>query len=107
MKPNTPPSYSKIFEIFKGSTHAAGFTPGATYATRDGNTLAPFMPPHRGLYVSCGIQNVSVIFTNIDGTTAQTFFPAATEIVLPIIIKGYGVPSGTLSATGVYINGLL
>jgi len=106
MKPNTPPSYSKIFEIFKGSTHAAGFTPGGTYTTRDGNTLAPFMPPHRGLYVGCGTSNVAVVFTNIDGTTAQTFFPAATEIVLPIIIKGYALPN-VVATTGVYINGLL
>jgi hypothetical protein len=106
MKPNTPPSYSKIFEIWKGTTYAAGFTPGATYTTRDGNTLAPFMPPHRGLYVSSSTTACTVVFTNIDGTTAQVFFPAATEIVLPIIIKGYAQPSSILSSA-VYINGLL
>lgn len=105
MKPNTPPSYSKIFEILKGSTHATGFTPGATYTTRDGNTMAPFMPPHRGLYIACGPTTTSATFTNIDGTTAQVQFPLNTEIILPIIIKGY-----TASAFGtgnLYINGLL
>ena len=106
MKPNTPPSYPKIFEIFKGSTHAAGFTPGATYTTRDGNTLAPLMPPHRGLYVANGSVTTNVVFTNLDGTTAQVQFPVNTEIVLPIIIKGYGTPSA-LNANNLYINGLL
>ena len=106
MKPNTPPSYSKIFEIFKGTTHAAGFTPGATYATRDGNTLASFMPPHRGLYVANGSVTTNVVFTNLDGTTAQVQFPANTEIVLPIIIKGYGMPS-ILNPNNLYLNGLL
>ena len=106
MKPNTPPSYSQIFEIFKGATHAAGFTPGATYATRGGNTLAPFMPPHRGLYIACGTSTTNVVFTNLDGTTAQVQFPINTEIVLPIIIKGYGTPS-VLTSAGIYINGLL
>ena len=105
MKPNTPPSYSKIFEILKGSTHATGFTPGATYTTRDGNTLASFMPPHRGLYIACGSTTTTITFTNIDGTTAQVLFPLNTEIVLPIIIRGY--TASQYGVNNIYMNGLL
>jgi len=105
MKPNIPPSYSKIFEILKGSTHATGFTPGATYTTRDGNTMAPFMPPHRGLYIASSTATTTLTFTNIDGTTAQVFIPTNTEIVLPIIIKGYVASQYTIN--NVYMNGLL
>lgn len=107
MKPNTPPSYSQIFEIWKGITNAAGFTPGATYTTRAGNTLAPFMPPHRGLYVSTGTSGFTCTFNNIDGSTASVKFATNSEIILPIIIKGYSNPDPLNAAQGGYINGLL
>lgn len=107
MKPNTPPSYAQIFEIWKGTTNGAGFTPGATYTTRAGNTLAPFMPPHRGLYISTGSAGFTCTFNNIDGTTASVKFATNSEIILPIIIKGYSNPEPLNLSTGGYINGLL
>jgi len=102
MKPITQPSYSNIFNIYNGNTHAAGFTPGATYATRDGNTLAPFMPPHRGLYITTST-GTTLTFTGMDGVTAFCSFPANIQTVFPVIVKSYNLTSST---TGVWIQGL-
>lgn len=102
MKPISQPSYSNIFNIYNGSTHAAGFTPGATYTTRNGVTMQPFMPQHRGLNITTSA-GITLTFTGMDGVTAFCSFPANTQTVFPIIMKGYNFTNG---ATGIWIQGL-
>ena len=104
MKPITQPSYSNIFNIYNGNTHAAGFTPGATYTIRFGNTLvpAPFMPQHRGLYITTNI-GITLTFTGMDGVSAFCSFPANIQTVFPLTIKGYNLTGPTM---GVWIQGL-
>jgi len=105
MKPISQPSYSNIFNIYNGNTHAAGFTPGGTYTIRFGNTLvpAPFMPQHRGLNISIAGTGITLTFTGMDGVSAFCNFPPNTQTVFPSIIKSYNLTSST---TGVWIQGL-
>jgi len=102
MKPITQPSYSNIFNIYNGTTHAAGFTPGSTYTTRGGVTMQPFMPQHRGLYITTSA-GTTLTFTGMDGVTAFCSFPQNIQTVFPVIVKSYNL---TNSTTGVWIQGL-
>ena len=102
MKPISQPSYSNIFNIYNGSTHAAGFTPGATYTTRNGVTMQPFMPQHRGLNITTSA-GITLTFTGMDGVTAFSSFPSNSQTVFPVIVKSYNL---TGVATGVWIQGL-
>jgi hypothetical protein len=103
MKPITQPSYSNIFNIYNGTTHAAGFTPGATFTTRNGVTMQPFMPQHRGLNITTNAAGVTLTFTGMDGVSAFCSFPANTQTVFPVIVKSYNL---TGVATGLWIQGL-
>ena len=102
MKPISQPSYSNIFNIYNGNTHAAGFTPGGTYTTRGGVTMQPFMPQHRGLNITTSA-GITLTFTGMDGVSAFCSFPQNTQTVFPSIIKSYNLTSAT---TGVWIQGL-
>lgn len=103
MKPITQPSYSNIFNIYNGNTHAAGFTPGGTYTTRGGVTMQPFMPQHRGLNISIAGTGITLTFTGMDGVSAFCNFPPNTQTVFPSIIKSYNLTGATL---GLWIQGL-
>ena len=102
MKPISQPSYSNIFNIYNGTTHAAGFTPGGTYTTRGGVTMQPFMPQHRGLNITTST-GITLTFTGMDGVSAFCSFPANTQTVFPSIIKGYNL---TGVNSGLWIQGL-
>ena len=102
MKPITQPSYSNIFNIYNGNTHAAGFTPGGTYTTRNGVTMQPFMPQHRGLNIST-IGGITLTFTGMDGVSAFCNFPATSQTIFPSIIKSYNLTGVTV---GLWIQGL-
>ena len=104
MKPITQPSYSNIFNIYNGTTHAAGFTPGGTYTTRGGVTMQPFMPQHRGLYITTNA-GITLTFTGMDGISAFCMFPANIQTVFPSIIKSYNLAAGT-TTNGFWIQGL-
>lgn len=103
MKPITQPSYSNIFNIYNGTTHAAGFTPGATFTTRNGVTMQPFMPQHRGLNITTNSAGVTLTFTGMNGVSAFCSFPANTQTVFPVIVKSYNLTGPTM---GIWIQGL-
>ena len=104
MKPITQPSYSNIFNIYNGTTHAAGFTPGGTYTTRGGVTMQPFMRQHRGLNISIAGTGITLSFTGMNGVSAFCNFPANTQTVFPVIVKSYDLAGNTTN--GFWIQGL-
>lgn len=84
---SNPPGYSKVFSIWTGSAVVVV------------NTV---LPPHRALLITTTTALGSVIVTNSDGTNSTLTFPLGTTVVLPIQIKSYNTPSGTM-----FIYGLL
>ena len=104
MKPITQPSYSNIFNIYNGSTHAAGFTPGGTYTTRNGVTMQPFMRQHRGLNITTLAAGITLAFTGMDGVSAFCSFSPNTQTIFPVIIKTYDLAGNTTN--GFWIQGL-
>jgi hypothetical protein len=88
IRTSNPPSYDSIFPIRRGTTIDIAV-----------DTL---IPAHRGLFVSTS-SATTITFTNLDGTSCATYFPANISIVLPLQIKQYSASS----TTGIFIYGLL